>query len=490
MVFCKITDIITYEAPLYQYIQRQVIIISLYDELDYIDGITIINKEGIILFTVKFNPDIDNRMEETIVGKKLQDVFYNINKSNSSLFECMEKEKPIERKGQLVKNLYVEDTVTDNISFPIRHGGIIVGALELSKIISEKNGKAGDGKRKANTESRTALDMKPKYVNMGFKADYSLSDIICRNKRMVELIELAASVAKSSSPVFITGETGTGKELFAQGIHNASERKDKPFIAQNCSAVPENLLESIFFGTSKGSYTGALDKKGLFEACDGGTLFLDELHCMPIHLQAKLLRAIESKAVRRIGENEERKFDVRIIAATNVNSKDILTKGHIRHDLYYRLSVVKIDIPPLRDRIEDIKVLSEFFIKKYNKIFDKNISSVSPEVSSYMLTYSWPGNIRELENFIESAMLYASRDQTLLEAKEISRLHQDDNTISNTKPLKAILEDLELKYIKEALLVSKGNVKNAAKYLEIPRQTLQQKMLKYKLKKPKNNEVP
>lgn len=456
------------------------IIISLYGKLDYIDGITIINTEGTILFTVKFNPDIDNKMEETIVGKKLFDVFPNLNKSNSSLYESMEKEKSIERKGQLVRNLYAQDTITDNISFPIKHRGIIVGAIELSKTVSGKDDQAND-----DFDDSVTMNLKPKYLNLGFKANYNLDDIMCENRKMVELVETANSVAKSSSPVFITGETGTGKELFAQGIHNASDRKGKPFIAQNCSAIPENLLESTFFGTSKGSYTGALDKKGLFEACNGGTLFLDELHCMPIHLQAKLLRAIESKTARRIGENEERKFDVRIIAATNINRNDLLTQNYIRSDLYYRLSVVKIDIPPLRERIEDIKVLSDFFIRKYNKIFEKNITSISPDMANFMLTYDWPGNVRELENFIESAMLYVPKDKVVLEVKEINKLHNNDNIVLNTKPLKTILEDLELKLLEEALLNSKGNVKKAAEYLEIPRQTLQQKMKKYKLNKIK-----
>jgi len=463
-----------------------VIIISLYGGLDYIDGITIINKEGTILFTVKFNPDIDKKMEESIVGKKLLDVFYNITKSNSSLYECMEKEKLIERKGQLVKNLYVEDTITDNISFPIKHGGLIVGAIELSKIISEEDNKVKDDKEKGSADESAPMNLKPKCLNLGYKANYNLDNIICKNKKMDELVEFAYHIAKSSSPIFITGETGTGKELFAQGIHNASDRKDKPFIAQNCSAVPENLIESIFFGTSKGSYTGALDKKGLFEACDGGTLFLDELHCMPIHLQAKLLRVIESRSARRIGENEERKFDVRIIAATNIKSNDILTQGHIRHDLYYRLSVVKINIPPLRERVEDIEILSDFFIRKYNKIFDKSITSISPEIAGFMLTYDWPGNVRELENFIESAMLYVSKDKVILEGEELNKLYNSDNVSVNTKPLKTILEDLELKFLREALLISKGNVKKAAEYLEIPRQTLQQKMIKYKINKIKS----
>ena len=462
------------------------IIIPLYDGvMDYVDGVTIINNEGTILFTVKFNPDNDKKMEESIVGKKLLNVFYNLNKSNSSLFECMEKDMLIERKGQLIKNLYLDETTTDNISFPIKHGGLIVGAIELSKIISEEDNQAKDDKKKGSSDGNSAMKLKPKCLNLGYIASYKLDNIICENKKMIELVEFADYVAKSSASIFITGETGTGKELFAQGIHNASNRKDKPFIAQNCSAVPENLIESIFFGTSKGSYTGALDKKGLFEACDGGTLFLDELHCMPIHLQAKLLRVIESSAARRIGENEERKFDVRIIAATNINCNDILTEGHIRHDLYYRLSVVKINIPPLRERVEDIKILSDFFIKKYNKIFEKNITSISSEMTGFMLTYDWPGNVRELENFIESAVLYVTKNIVILDGKGVNKLYNNDKVFSSTKPLKTILEDVELKFLKEALLISKGNVKNAAEYLEIPRQTLQQKMIKYKLNKIK-----
>lgn len=459
--------------------------IPLYDAMDYIDGITIINSDGTILFTVKFNPSIDKKMEESIVGKKLFDVFYNLNKSNSSLFECMEKEKLIKRKGQLIKNLYLEDTTTDNISFPIKHGGLIVGAIELSKIISINDDPNTSDREKPSSDGSVAMNLKPKCLSLGFSAAYSLDDILCKDKKMIELVEMAKYVAESSSPIFITGETGTGKELFAQGIHNASNRKDKPFIAQNCSAIPENLIESIFFGTSKGSYTGALDKKGLFEACDGGTLFLDELHCMPIHLQSKLLRVIESRAARRVGENEERKFDVRIIAATNINSHQILAQGHIRHDLYYRLSVVKINIPPLRERLEDIKVLSDFFILKYNKMFEKNITSISPAITSFMLTYDWPGNVRELENFIESSILYVSKENTVLDSQGTNKLYDHNNVFTNTKPLKTILENLELKFLKEALLISKGNVKNAAEYLEIPRQTLQQKMIKHKLNKNK-----
>ncbi len=450
---------------------------SLYNELNYIDGITIIDKEGLILFTVKFNPDIDKKMEESIVGKNLFDVFYNISKSNSSLFECMEKDKLIERKGQYVKNLYVDDSITDNISIPIKHGGLIVGAIELSKVIADYD----DHVNELHDDS-AVMKLKPKCLNMGYNARYNLDNIICKDKNMVKLVEYADHVAKSNSPIFITGETGTGKELFANGIHNASNRKDKPFIAQNCSAVPENLLESIFFGTSKGSYTGALDRKGLFEACDGGTLFLDELHCMPLHLQAKLLRAIEDKSARRIGENKEHNFDVRIIAATNIKNDEILNNGFIRQDLYYRLSVVKIDIPPLRERLEDIKVLSNYFIKKYNNIFEKNVTSISPEVSRFMLTYDWPGNIRELENFIESAILNVSKEKITIdekEAKEVNNIFNDD--FLKTKSLKNILENTELNLLEEALLISKGNVTKAAEYLEIPRQTLQQKMLKYNI---------
>lgn len=455
-----------------------VIILDLFKEMNYIDGITIINTEGTILFTVKFNPDIDNRIEESIVGKKLFDVFYNLDKSNSSLYECMEKEAVVLKKKQLIKNPFVDDIYTDNISFPIKHEGIVVGAIELSKVVSDSvNNNRLQGEKSSDYN---LLEMKPKCLNLGYNATYFLEDIICKNKRMKELVDYAKHIAKSPSPVFITGETGTGKELFAHGIHNASNRKGKPFIAQNCSAVPENLLESIFFGTSKGSYTGAIDKKGLFEACDGGTLFLDELHSMPIYLQSKLLRAIETGAARRIGENIERKFDVRIIAATNVSTNDILSHNYIRNDLYYRLSVVNIDIMPLRERIEDIEVLSEYFIKKYNRIFEKNITDISPEVKSFMLTYEWPGNVRELENFIESAILNVKKGETVLKSKYINKMR---NCSLKKKSLKHSLEDMEIKMIEEALLISNKNVTKAAEYLGIPRQTLQQKMKKYKIEK-------
>ncbi|HBV68775.1 MAG TPA: hypothetical protein DEF04_11800 [Clostridiales bacterium] len=451
---------------------------ALFEDLNYIDGITIIDKDGSILFTVKFNPELDSKLEESIVGKKLTDVFYNLDKSSSSLYECMEKEKMIERRGQLVKNLYSEDTITDNISFPIKHQGIIVGAVELSKVL------IGDKSRlkidKSSPEDNSI--MKPKCLDLGYNAKYDLDDIICKSRKMTELIEYAKNIAKSSSPVYINGETGTGKELFAHGIHNASNRKDKPFIAQNCSAVPETLLESIFFGTSKGSYTGALDKKGLFEACDGGTLFLDELHCMTLYLQSKLLRAIESGAVRRIGENEERRFDVRIIAATNICNYDVLLKENIRQDLYYRLSVVNINIPPLRERIDDIKLLSEYFLKKYSGVFGKNVTSISPELNSFMLKYGWPGNVRELENFIESAMLNVPEGKNVMESSDANKNIKDSPADTRTKPIKVLLENMEIKLVEEALMMNRGNVKKAAEYLEIPRQTLQQKMKKYKLK--------
>ncbi len=451
--------------------------------MNYVDGITIINNEGTILFTIKFNQDIDKKIEKTIIGKKLFDVFYNLDSSNSTLFECMNKEMPVEYIGQLVKNPYTGDTYTDNISFPIKHDGVVVGAIELSKSIVSN--KSFNRKNTDMNSVNSTINLTPRCLDLGYKSIYTFDNIICKNSNMVKLVEYAKNISDSSVPVLIMGETGTGKELFAHGIHSFSSRKDKPFIAQNCSAVPENLLESIFFGSSKGSYTGALDKKGLFEACDGGTLFLDELHCMPFHLQAKLLRAIESKTARRVGETKERKFDVRIIAATNINSEDILSKGFIRKDLYYRLSVVKIEIPPLRERIEDIELLSNYFAEKYNSIFEKNITSISKELMKFLMSYSWPGNVRELENYIESSILSTPAWESELKAKDTDT--QFYNECPKTKPMKKILEEQELNLIHEALLITNGNVTQAAEYLEIPRQTLQQKMKKYtidKLKQP------
>lgn len=449
---------------------------SIYSNLDYIDGITVINSEGIILFTIKFDPAINKEIEESIVGKHLYHAFPNVNKANSSLIECMEKEMPVERKSQYVKNLYFEDTITDNISFPIRNNGRTIGAIELSKDICLVSNKF---KKQEEKPEENYLDQRR--YRLFDDREQTLDNIICADETMVQLVQFAKKIARSHTPVFITGESGTGKALLAQGIHLASPRKEKPFVAQNCSAIPEHLLEYSFFGERSQGNNGTVETKGLLETCHGGTLFLDELECLPSFLQAKLLRAIEDGTVRPMGGQEDVFFDVRIIAATRMSKKELLDKECIRQDLFYRLSTIHLHIPPLRERGEDILLLTDYFIQKYNKVFQKRIKRVSDTLKNYMLYYGWPGNVIELENFIESGVLCAEDNQTVLDEKKVSLSSNNNFKNITSKPLKKLVDDYEKSLIHEALLLTHGNVKKAAEYLELPRQTLQQKILKYNI---------
>jgi len=235
----------------------------------------------------------------------------------------------------------------------------------------------------------------------------SIGGIIYKSKKMDEVLKMAIQVAKSDATVLIRGESGVGKELVAEIIHSSSQRKDKPFIKINCAAIPENLLESELFGYKKGAFTGAIiDKKGKFEEAEGGTIFLDEIGDMPLSLQAKLLRVLQSKEIEPIG-GKPKKVDVRIIAATNKNLEEMVKKGSFREDLFYRLNVVPIVIPPLRERKEDIKPLVEYFLEKFNKKYGKNIS-ISKGAMRMLEIYHWPGNVRELENLIERLVLTSS----------------------------------------------------------------------------------
>jgi DNA-binding NtrC family response regulator len=252
-------------------------------------------------------------------------------------------------------------------------------------------------------ENRTLRDTLD--VSKGIHAD----GIIGKSERIRNLIELAKRISKSSATVCISGESGTGKEVFAKAIHQWSPRAKKAFVAINCSAIPENLLESELFGHAKGSFTGAIDKKlGLFEEADGGTLFLDEIGDLSLPLQAKLLRVLQEKEIKRVGENQVRAVDVRVIAATHKDLRQEVANHRFREDLFFRLNVIPLVIPPLRDRKEDILPLAEFFLMKYAKLNHSNISGFKKGAKEYLLTQSWRGNVRELENAIERAVVLST----------------------------------------------------------------------------------
>ena len=300
------------------------------------------------------------------------------------------------------------------------------------------------------------------------------------------MVQRAKKAADNDASVFIYGETGTGKELFAQSIHYGGKRKEKPFLAQNCAAIPESLLEGILFGTSKGSFTGAVDREGLFEQANGGTLLLDEISAMPYDLQSKLLRVLQEDYIRRVGGTKDIPVNVRIIATVNEPPAELIAQGKLRKDLFYRINVVNLSIPPLRERKDDIPLLAEKFLEKHNKRFEKEIWMVSDGAVEKLKAYDYPGNVRELENIIEQAVSMADKEHVLTEKNlalsSINRKsRQQDKTHEINLPLDKYLEEIELRIIEDALLECSGNISRAAEKLQIKRQTLQHKLKKYKI---------
>ncbi|MEE8604116.1 MAG: sigma-54 dependent transcriptional regulator [Candidatus Aminicenantaceae bacterium] len=307
------------------------------------------------------------------------------------------------------------------------------------------------------------------------KDKFHFEGIIAKSSKMLKIFELIKTVAPSNATVLITGDTGTGKEIIARAIHHQSKRRSKPFIATSCAALAESLLESELFGHEKGSFTGAVGrKKGKFEAADKGTLFLDEIGEINANTQIHLLRALEEKKITRIGSNEEIAVDVRIITATNKDLRNRVLEGQFREDLYYRLKVVTIKLPPLKDRKEDILPLAEHFLKKYAEENNKDTVNFSPGVIEFMLNYSWPGNVRELENMVEHGVIL-SKDNAITMAE----LPQDiiHPTIQKEKTIEAITKNHILNVLEE----TKGNISKAAAILGIRRMTLYNKLKKYDL---------
>ena len=311
------------------------------------------------------------------------------------------------------------------------------------------------------------------FLRQRIKDRFQFEGIIAKSPKMLKIFELIKTVAPTSATVLITGETGTGKEVVARAIHHQSPRRNKPFIATSCAALPESLLESELFGHEKGSFTGAVErKKGKFEAAGKGTLFLDEIGEINTNTQIHLLRALEEKKITRVGGNQEIDADVRVITATNRDLKILVKEEKFREDLYYRLKVVTINLPPLKDRKEDILPLAEHFLKKYAEENNKGGIIFSPEVMEFMLNYSWPGNVRELENLIEHGVILAKGN-----AIQMAELPQDIDLpiLPEEKSIEAVTKIHIFKVLEEA----KGNITQAAKTLGIRRTTLYNKLKKY-----------
>jgi DNA-binding NtrC family response regulator len=318
--------------------------------------------------------------------------------------------------------------------------------------------------------------------------EHNLENILSKSPKMLKVFELIRSLAETDSGVMITGETGTGKELVARAIHNLSRRKNRQFVAINCGAFPDTLLESELFGYEKGAFTGAVQSRGgKIELADGGTLFLDEIEAMAAPMQVKLLRVLQEREVERLGGNRKVKIDMRVIAATNVDLSLCLARGTLREDFYYRINVIPIQLPPLRERLEDLPLLIEHILSRHSVAIERSIRQVAPKVLDQMLAYHWPGNIRELENILERAIVKSRGDvienvdlpappQRILDlwyagngAREIS--------------LKQWLSNSEKDYLRSLLIKYKGSISSTAKEAKVDNKTLYRKMRRHGLHK-------
>lgn len=456
-------------------------------------GLMVVNKDGVIEYYKPCSNFGYDEMEfgKNVRGKPLLEVYKEITVDNSTVMQTLQTGQVTVGKQQTLTTDQLQLTISSTTYPILDEDGSIQGAIDVARLLDTK---------KLGTDEN---------INQQLSI---LDDIVTKNEEMIRLKRIIQEVAKNDSPTIIYGETGTGKELVAQALHTLSNRKDRPFISQNCAAIPSNLLESLFFGTEKGGFTGAESRKGLFELADGGTLFLDEVNSMDVAMQAKLLKVLEDHKVRRVGGKEDIKFDVRIVSASNENPETLTNLGKIRSDFYYRIGVVKLVLPPLRERPEDIMLLTEHFIEVYNNKMDKAIKGLSQMTEHLFEEWIWPGNIRELKNTIESAFNMETSDfitldsvQDLLQKIEANETRsktaqtnaaddpvESDNSIFSQEDIKQMLatEGVDLKKMIESYesfiiaeaLKQDRKLARVAERLSISPQKLQYRMEKLNLK--------
>ena len=369
-----------------------------------------------------------------------------------------------------------------SMRFPIKKDGQVIGAI--GKVMFKDISDLYKLNKKVDLMQKELEFYKNEFSNKR-KALYSIDDIIGKSEKIMQIKLLSRKIANTNSNVLIVGESGTGKELFAHSIHNLSNRYLGAFIKINCAAIPSELLESELFGYEGGAFTGAnkKGKKGKFELANEGTIFLDEIGDMPLTMQGKLLRVIQEKEVERLGGNELKRIDVRIIAATNKNLEELVRKGEFREDLYYRLNVMKITVPALKDRKDDIESLCEILISKVSKRLGIYVEGISKEAVGYLITYNWPGNIRELENVIERAINLLDSD-LIIKVKHLPmRITENEKRYNYKKDryLKEVIEEVEENIIRDCLIKNNGNKNRTAKILGISRAGLYKKIDEYNL---------
>ncbi len=426
------------------------------------EGFLMIDNRGIVAYINDKGSKILGVNRETSIGKSIEDLV----PFKPTILEVLETGKGYTDKEYVLENCKGMRHHLLKTATPIwDENGELIGVIDIFKEIKYVK----------------------KMVNnmVGARAAFTFDDIIGKSKKMRESIDVAKKAAQSSSNTLILGESGTGKELFAQAIHNESARRHGPFVAINCAAIPKELIESELFGYASGAFTGGIKggRPGKFELANGGTIFLDEIGDMPLNIQAKLLRVLQDRKVVRVGGNNVFSVDVRILAATNQNLYKACENQNFRWDIYYRLNVLTVNIPPLRERLEDIDDITLHLIKTIEKRLGKNVGGISEEVLKILRTNSWGGNVRELENVLERAINICGDERIELEHLPGYLVEQNASAVNDNDAGQGImsLEQMEKELIREVLMHCGGNISQASKLLKISRNTLYNKIGKYEL---------
>ncbi len=466
-------------------------------------AVYIVDAEGKLIYVNRAAEIMDNFSRKDVIGKKIEDIYHD------TTFD--------QEKASPMLSTLREERIYQDENLEWYSNGKIVNALTNTWLIKDGDGIKGvysvcddvtNMKKRiiqnSQFDTKTIYSTNLSQLQNGTK--YVFESILGKSDGMQNAIATAQRFASKHLPVMLYGETGTGKEMFAQSIHNASPRYKGPFVAVNCAAIPDTLLESTLFGTKKGAFTGAVDSEGLFEKAQDGTLFLDEINSLPLMLQAKLLRALQEKEIQRIGEGKTRKINCRIISATNEMPNALIKKGKMREDLYYRLSTGIVSIPPLRERGNDLDLLIGNFILRLNKDLHMLIIGLAPALSSLLHKYNWPGNIRELINVLESAFNLASEkdgylgmehlpsyireriEESIIKQESVSpgAFSREFMTRGNEpaeliieKNINYMVDQYERMILEKALAETHGKLTHCSKKLGISHQALSVKLKKY-----------
>ncbi|MGE5632352.1 MAG: sigma-54 interaction domain-containing protein [Caulobacteraceae bacterium] len=448
------------------------------------EGVQIYDRNGYLIYLNEASKRIEQLENANVIGKHLLDI-YSLDEDYSTTLTTLRQCAPVVNRCDIFKTMNGDTITTLNTAYPLFVDNKLSGAvaivddLKILKELWDKNDALEEFLLKHGKNS--AVYKKSQY--------YTFDNLIGETSVFKEAIELARKVAVRDCEVLICGETGTGKELFAQSIHSASKMRDHEFVAINCAAIPESLMEGILFGTVKGAFTGSTDRIGLFEQAKGGTLFLDEINSMSLTMQTKLLRVLQEKKFRRVGGLKDIECDVRIISSCNEDPFDAIKDNRMRRDLFFRLSTVTINIPELKKRKDDIPLLVNYFIQKLSERYQKKVKKVSNNVIECFKEYSWPGNIRELYHAIEyafnvmegDAMDIAHLPEYLRELECMGTKDGDFNCkeILQLKSLERIMEVYEKRVLKNVLAKYDNNISKAAEALDIKRQSLQYRVKKY-----------